>query len=585
VTIAEHTQVTLSTARTDARVTFPGGIVYSAPIGTLLLDYIKAAFPIDHPEQPIVAAEVDNELRELTIPVQRDMFVKPISLDHSDGHRIYRRSLSFLLTTAAAEIFPGVKIAVQHSLPSGGFHCEVIGRPSFTPAELTQILNRMREIVVEDAPIVRSRMPLDEARALFMARRDDDKVRLLEYREKTYLTVYSLHDNIDYFFGYMAPSTGCLQPFDLVPNVRGFILRYPRPESPRELKPYKESNQLEAVFHRTEEWLRIMHIEDVGRLNQSIAEGRLREEVLIAEALQTRQIGEIARMIAERHARGTRLVLIAGPSSAGKTTFSKRLAVQLMAYGIQPFTLGMDHYFVDRELTPRDEVGAYDFEALTALNLPQLSKDVMAMMNCEEVQLPHFDFRLGKSIPGGFCQLTNDHIIIAEGIHGLNPDLLPGIPADRVFRIYVSALTALNIDRHNRIPTTDIRLLRRICRDAATRGYSAQDTLNRWESVRRGEKRNIFPYQENADVMFNSSLVYELSVLRPFAEPLLLQVDRISPRYMEVKRLLAFLGWVRPTSTDFVPDDSLLREFVGGSILETYVPGTRQNGASNIGHA
>ncbi len=584
MTIAERTHVTPSTARTDARVTFSGGGVYSAPVGTLLLDYVRAAYPPDHHEQPILGAVIDNELRELTIPVDRDMLVKPISLNDSDGHRIYRRSLSFLLTTAATEIFPGVKIAVQHTLPSGGFHCEVIGRQSFTADELKLILSRMKEIVAADEPIVRKRIPLAEARALFEARGDDDKVRLLEYREKDYLTVYTLRDNVDYFFGYMAPSTGCLEPFDLTPNVRGFVLRFPRPETPRALKEYKESNQLEAVFHRTEEWLQVMGIEDVGWLNQSIAEGRFREEVLIAEALQTRHVGEIARMIAERHARGTRLVLIAGPSSAGKTTFSKRLAVQLMAYGIKPFTLGMDHYFVDRELTPRDETGAYDFEALAALNLARLGADLNRMMACEEVELPHFDFRLGKSCPGDICHLTNDHIIIAEGIHGLNPDLLPGISAERVFRIFVSALTALNIDRHNRIPTTDIRLLRRIVRDSMTRGYTAQDTLNRWESVRRGEKRNIFPYQENADVMFNSSLVYELSVLRPFAEPLLLQVDRKSPRWMEVKRLLAFLSWVRPISAEFVPDDSLLREFVGGSILETYTPGARQNGVNKNGN-
>jgi uridine kinase len=299
---------------------------------------------------------------------------------------------------------------------------------------------------------------------------------------------------------------------------------------------------------------------------------------LIAEALHSRRVGEIAAMIAKRHAEGCRLVLIAGPSSAGKTTFSKRLAVQLMAYGIRPFTLGMDHYFVDRDKTPLDEVGAYDFEALTALDLARFNKDLLALMQGDEVQLPYFDFKIGKSRPGDLAQLTQSHIIIAEGIHGLNPDLVPYIPPERIFRIYVSALTVLNIDRHNRIPTTDVRLLRRIVRDAMTRGYSAQDTLDRWESVRRGEKRYIFPYQENADVMFNSSLFYELAVVRQFAEPLLLQVDRQSPRYIEVKRLLAFLSWVRGASPEYVPDDSLLREFIGGSILETYTPGAKMNG-------
>jgi uridine kinase len=578
VTIAEQTHVTLSSPRTDARVTFLNGKVYSAPLGTPLLDYVNAAYPPGSPEWPVIAAIVDGDLRELTIPIQRDVLVKPITLSHSDGHRIYRRSVTFLLTTAASELFPGVKIVIEHSVPSGGAHCAVVGRPGFTVEELSALRERMRAIVAEDVRIVREQMPLAEAIAMFEARGDDDKVRLLQYRTKGYLTVYTLRDNVDYFFGYMAPSTGSLQLFDLLRTAEGFVLLYPRPETPNVLKPYNESYQLEAVFHRTREWLEVMHIEDMGRLNEAIADGHIRDEVLVAEALHSRHIGEIAAMIADQHAQGVRLVLIAGPSSAGKTTFSKRLAVQLMAHGIQPYTLAMDNYFVNREVTPKDDSGQYDFEALTALDLARFNKDLLALMQCQRVQLPRFDFKLGRSLEGDICQLTNDHIIIAEGIHGLNPDLVPHIPPERVFRTYVSALTALNIDRHNRIPTTDIRLLRRIVRDATYRGYSAQDTLDRWESVRRGEKRNIFPYQENADVMFNSSLVYELAVLRPFAEPLLLQVEHDSPRYIEAKRLLAFLSWVRPTSPEYVPDDSLLREFIGGSILDTYIPATRQAG-------
>ena len=581
MSVAEKSLVTVSTARTDARVTFPDGSVYSAPTGTPLLDFVEVAYPPGHPDRPILAAIVDGNLRELTIPIYRDVSIRPITLSDSDGHRIYRRSLSFLLATAVTEIFPGVQVAVEHSIPSGGFHCEALNHPNFTVAELAEIRRRMLDIVAENAPIVRKKMPLADAVAMFEARGDDDKVRLLASRQKDYLTVYTLRDNTDYFFGYMAPTTGALQSFDLLPTAEGFILVFPRAEAWTQLKPYHESPQLEAVFHQTREWLQVMGIEDIGRLNQAITEGRVRDEVLVAEALHSRHIGEMARVIADQHAKGVRLVLIAGPSSAGKTTFSKRLAVQLMAYGIQPFTLAMDNYFVDRELTPRDEQGAFDFEALAALNLERFNKDLLALMQCIEVQLPLFDFKLGRSTEGDVCQLTNDHIIIAEGIHGLNPDLVPYIPPERIFRIYVSALTALNIDRHNRIPTTDIRLLRRIVRDATHRGYSALDTLERWESVRRGEKRNIFPYQENADVMFNSSLVYELAVLRPFAEPLLLQVDRESLRYIEVKRLLAFLGWVRPTSAEHVPDDSLLREFVGGSILETYRPGTRPAGSRN----
>lgn len=568
--------VTPSTPRTDARITFPDGRVFSAPVGTLLLAYTDAAYPTGHPDRPILGAIVNNRLSELTTVIQSDVSVIPLTLRHSDGGRMYRRSLVFLLATAAEELFPGTKIAVQHSIPSGGFFCEPVGRPNFSREELRAIHERMHAIITQDVPITRTTIPLTDALALFKRRGDDDKVRLLENRTKNYLTVYTLRNNVDYFFGYMLPSTGILTLFDLILSEEGFILRYPRPEAPNDLQPYHKSIKLESIFRQTREWLNVMGLVDVGQLNQRIAEGRIREEVLITEALHSRHIAETARVIAQEHRRGLQLVLIAGPTSAGKTTFSKRLAVQLMAYGLQPFTLEMDFFFVDRDSTPRDESGALDFEALTALDLPRFNRDLLALMQNTEVQLPRFDFRLGKSLSGDVIQLTKEHIIIVEGIHGLNPHLVELIPPDRIFRIYVSALTALNLDRHNRIPTTDVRLLRRIVRDASSRGYTAQDTLDRWESVRRGEKRNIFPFQENADIMFNSSLAYELAVLKTYAEPLLRQVDIDSPRYIEAKRLLAFLGWVRPTSTEFVPDDSLLREFVGGSILETYAPGKRQ---------
>lgn len=564
-----------SIARTDARLTFPDGSVYSAPVGTPIRDFMRAAYPSGQLSGPIVAAVIDTDLRELTLPVVRDAVVKPVTLADSDGGRIYRRSLVFLMTTAAAELFPGIKLAVEHSLTEGGIYCQVLDRPQFAADQLDGLRTRMQQIIAEDAPIVRKTMPLAEAIAIFTARGDDDKVRLLEFRSKNYLTLYTLHENIDYFYGYMVPSTALLSVFDLCLAENGFILRFPRPESPAQLLPISGSHQLERIFRQTHEWLQVMGIDDVGRLNRAVRDGRIRETILIAEALHSRYLSQIAHRIADKHREGVRLVLIAGPSSAGKTTFSKRLAVQLMAHGIQPFTLAMDNYFVDRALTPLDEHGVYDFEALGALNREQLTADLLKLMNHEQVQLPRFDFMAGRSVPGDIAQLSHDSVIIAEGIHGLNPDLVPHVPAARIFRIYVSALTSLNIDRHNRIPTTDVRLLRRIVRDATHRGYSAQDTLNRWESVRRGEKRNIFPYQENADVMFNSGLAYELAVVRPLAEPLLLQVEPSSARYIEAKRLLAFLRWVRPASPDFVPDDSLLREFVGGSILETYVPGAQ----------
>jgi uridine kinase len=372
----------------------------------------------------------------------------------------------------------------------------------------------------------------------------------------------------------MLPSTGRITLFDLTLSEGGFVLSFPRPEAPQFVQPYVPFQQLEDVFAQDKSLRRAIRVQDIGELNEAIINGLLREEVLIAEALHSRYLSEIAAQIAARHSQGTRLVMIAGPSSAGKTTFSKRLAIQLMAYGLQPFTLAMDNYFVDREATPKDEHGAFDFEALDALNRPRFNKDLLSMINCEQVQMPHFNFKAGKSEPGQTVRLSTDHVIIAEGIHGLNGALLPAIPKDRIFRIYVSAITALNLDRHNRVPTTDVRLLRRIIRDAHHRGYSAQDTISRWASVRRGEKRNIFPHQANADATFNSSLAYELAMIRPLAEPLLRQVEPNTPHYMEAKRLLSFLRWVRPANHDLVPDDSLLREFIGGSILETYTPGS-----------
>jgi uridine kinase len=569
--------ISVSSPRDDVRVILPDGRIFSAPVGTTIGEVFAAAGIVPTPRTgPICGAVIDNDLRELNFPLARDANAQPITLVDSDGGRIYRRSLVFVLIVAAHELFPDVKISVENSITVGGFYCRVLDRPSFSEAELGQLRARMQAIIAQDEPIMRSLITLPEAMAIFAARGDDDKQRLLEYRSKDYLTIYTLRGYPDYFFGYMLPSTGALSVFDLQnAESDGFYLRFPRPEQPQALQPIGDLPQIERVFRETDTWLTLMGIEDMGRLNHAITDGRFREVILIAEALHSRRIAEIAAQIADRHTEGVRLVLIAGPSSSGKTTFSKRLAVQLMAFGIQPFTLAMDNYFVDRELTPLDENGAYDFETLGALNRDRLNADLLKLMNLEEAQLPLFNFRDGKSYPGDSVLLTKESVIIAEGIHGLNPELIPYIPVERVYRIYVSCLTALNIDRHNRIPTTDVRLLRRIVRDYAHRGYSAQETLDRWESVRRGEKRNIFPYQENADAMFNTSLAYEVAVMRPFVEPLLLQIDVNSPRYMEAKRLLAFLGWARPAPLEFVPGDSLLREFVGGSVLEDYTPGVK----------
>lgn len=555
--------------RETAQVRFPDGRTFEAPIGTVLEQYIKVA--LDGSSVPFIAALVNGELRELTYRVQSDARATPIFLSDSDGVRIYRRSLSFLLMTIVRELFPEAQIFVDYTLPFGGFFCRVQGREPFSAEELAQIEARMREIVVEDAPITRERVPLDEAIQMFHARGEEEKVKLLAHRRKDYLTLYTLRGLRDYFHGYMVPSTGYLRYFALHSWPPGFVIQYPRRHRPTELLPVRDYPQLMAIFREYGEWLRLLGVDSVSGLNEAITSGRIREIILVSEALHEQRIAQIADLITRYHSE-VRLVLIAGPSASGKTTFSKRLSVQLLAHGIHPFPLALDNYFVDREKTPRDESGNYDFEVLEALDVSLFNQHLLALMRGEKVQVPHFNFNTGRREEGETVQLSPDYIIIVEGIHGMNPRLAAAVPRERTFRIFVSALTQLNIDRHNRVPTTNTRLVRRIVRDAIYRGYTAEETLNRWESVRRGEKRYIFPYQEHADVVFNSALVYELAALKPLAEPLLLQVEHSSPRRVEAKRLLTFLKWFQPCVPDLIPDNSILREFIGGSILRDYVP-------------
>jgi uridine kinase len=562
-----------ATPRDSAQVWFDDGRVFEGPIGTPLEDFVRAAG--SDPQAPTVAALIDNELRELTYRVESDVEVTPVTMAHSDGFRIYRRSLAFLLVAVAHELFPEATIFVDHSLTFGGYFCQVKGRQPFSAQELAQIEARMREIVAADEPILKSRVPLSDAIALWESRGDDDKVRLLSRRRKSYLTLYDLRGFRDYFHGYMVPSTGYLSVFALQDYPPGFALRFPRTSPPMQLQPFVEYPKLVSVFREYGEWLGLMGVSDVGSLNEAIAGERVRETVLVAEALHAQRVAHIAQEIAARH-RSTegakdgqvRVVLIAGPSSSGKTTFSRRLSIQLLANGLRPFALELDNYFVDRDKTPRNERGEYDFESLGALDISLFNEHLLRLLEGQEVTLPRYNFKTGLRGEGDTVRLRPDHLLLVEGIHGLDPNLVPHIPHKRTYRVYVSALTQLNIDKHNRVPTTDTRLIRRIVRDATNRGYSAEDTIDRWESVRNGEKRWIFPFQEYADEMFNSALVYELSVLKPLAEPLLLQVRPGTQAYVEAKRLLAFLDWFETLAPDLVPDNSILREFIGGSILQ-----------------
>ncbi len=550
----------------EVEIHLPDGRVIAGARGAPVGEFLKLI--ADELPAPLMGAIVNDELHELTYPVRLEGRVQPVTLADSDGMRIYRRSLVFLLEVAFSELFPEGRLAVDHSVVSGGYFCRT--KPTLDAAALQRLESRMRELVAADMPIVRGEMPLDKAIAYFEAHGHSDKVRLLRHRTKDYLTVYRLGDYLDYHHGYMVPSTGHLRWFGLVQAGHGFILRFPKREKPTELPPMSRPSKLLTTFQQYGDWLRRLGINNVGALNDAVENGRIREIVLVAEALHEQRIADIASQIAQRRDQ-VRVVLIAGPSSSGKTTFSKRLAVQLLTQGLSPFPLELDNYFVDREKTPKDEHGNYDFEHIDALDRERLAADVARLLEGKEVQLPKYNFKEGRSEPGEIVQLAPDQLIIMEGIHGLDPRLLPGIPREQTFRIYASALTQLNLDCHNRVSTTDTRLIRRIVRDARDRGYTAEDTIGRWEAVRRGEKRWIFPFQEEADVMFNSALVYELAVLKPFAVPLLLQVPHHTPAHIEAKRLLSLLEWFVPLDASLVPDDSLLREFVGGSILREFL--------------
>jgi len=541
------------------------GMYKDFPIGSSLLE-IYNGLELDF-SCPVVSAKVNNRTEGLNFRVYNNKDIEFLDLTDPSGMRTYVRSLCFILCKAIDEIFPEGTILLEHPV-SKGYFCNLrIGR-SVTSEDVDRIKHRMAEIIAEDIPFYRVECHTSEAVRLFTEHKMFDKVKLLETSGSLYTFYYTLGKHIDYYYGSLLPSTGYVKLFDLVKYYDGVLLRVPRKDDPTQLEEVVKQEKMLEVFKEYLHWSDIMELSNVGDVNVACNDGYATDLINVSEALQEKRIAQIADQIYHRGENGNRvkLVLISGPSSSGKTTFSKRLSIQLMTNGLKPYPISLDNYFVDRSETPRDKNGDYDYESLYALDLKLFNIQLQALLKGEEVELPTYNFTTGKKeYKGSKLKIEEHTILLLEGIHALNPELSPQIPDESKFKIYVSALTTISLDDHNWIPTTDNRLLRRIIRDYNYRGYSAQDTISRWPSVRAGEDKWIFPYQENADAMFNSALLFELAVLRNYAEPILTSVPRNSPEYSEAYRLLKFIKYFVPIRDNEIPPTSLLREFLGGS--------------------
>ncbi|HOL85035.1 MAG TPA: nucleoside kinase [Thermoclostridium caenicola] len=512
----------------------------------------------------IVAAVVNNEIRELTFPIEQESDITTVDLSSDDGIRIYQRSLKFLLIKAVHDLFPDKEVQVRHSVRRGVFF-EIVDY-KVTPEDVERLEKRMRELVEQDHRFVKRVVPIDEARRIFLSRGREDRYRALAFREKDYVSLYTFDDIEDYFYGYMVPSTGYLKLFGLAAENDGIVLIVPKKENPTRLPDVTLPKQLFDVFTEYTNWIKILGVEDVGRLNEVVKKGRIHEFILISEALHEKKIAQIADMILQQK---KRIILIAGPSSSGKTTFARRLGIQLRVNGLRPLNISVDDYFVDKTQTPLDEDGKPDYEALETVDLAFFNQSMNALLKGEEIDVPTFNFVTGKrEFNGRKMKLEDGCVVIIEGIHALNPRLTNDIDDADKFKIYISAITSMRIDQHNRIPTTDLRLLRRIIRDNRFRGTSAPATIDMWPAVRRGEERNIFPFQQEADVMFNSSLIYELLVLKGYALPLLSAITKDMPQYSEARRLIEFLSYFLQIPADDIPPNSILREFLGGSCFQ-----------------
>lgn len=533
-------------------------------MGTSLLGLL-AKLEIENSEK-YLAAYVNNRLKELNYRVYTPISIRFIDITHFEGHRVYQRTVTFILQAAMAQLYPDNQFHIRHSLGSG-VYCEAAGKELFSSEECREIEAAARAIVAENITIQRRKEQTVDIVEKFEKSGYPDKAKLLSSRPRLYNNIYYMGQNIGYFFGPLAPSSGYADRFDIYPYKEGFVVAMPDRVNPAKMGRIPKAEKMGGLFHQFHEWMDIVGVPTVGELNSRILQGDTSELIKIAEAVHSRQFSNIADKIYQAHdERGVKVVLISGPSSSGKTTSAKRIGIQLRVLGLQPVLISLDDYFVNREDTPKDENGDYDYEALEALDLVRLNDDLCRLIAGESVEIPRYDFITGtRKWHEHPLQLTERSILIMEGIHGLNPKLTPALPDDIKFKIYLSCFTSVAMDNITRIHTTDNRLLRRITRDYRTRGNNGYDTIARWQSVRRGEDKHIFPYQENADVMVNTSLFYELGVLRPIVEPILREIPDTVPEYGEASRLLHFLDNFVPVPTDEIPLDSVLREFVGGS--------------------
>ena len=537
------------------------------PAGTTFAEIVEPYQKVS--ETPVILVTVNGKLKELHKKLKYDSRIGFVTTKDNIGHQTYKRSACMILLKAIYDIAGKEQVdnVVIHYSVGSGYYFTMKGSKIPDQKFLDQVKARMHEIVEAKLPIEKRTVSTDEAIALFHKHRMYDKEQLFRYRRVSRVNLYRIDTFEDYFYGYMANHTGYIRYFDLKPYDEGFVLELPEREKPDVIPPFLPEEKIFRVQKESQEWVEKLNISCVGDLNDRITKEGIRNILLVQEALQEAKISNIARKICETG--NKKFVMIAGPSSSGKTTFSHRLSIQLTAHGMNPHPIAVDNYFVNREHTPLDEYGEKDYECLQAIDVEQFNQDMLALLRGDRVELPVYNFKTGqREYRGDFLQLGKEDVLVIEGIHCLNDKLSYALPVENKFKIYISALTQLNVDEHNRIPTTDGRLIRRIVRDARTRGISAKDTIARWPSVRRGEEANIFPFQEQADVMFNSALVYELACLKLYAEPLLFGIDKKEPEYIEAKRLLKFFDYFVAVPSEDVPHNSILREFVGGSCFD-----------------